>query len=139
MIPMVVGEVVGVALIQVSNIAGATVIIIGMVVSPVLMVTIGVRLSLATLACLDPLNGGLGVVESLGASWRMVRPVARRLLLLYILTGLIVLGTFLMLLLGAFFLGYPLMLTTIGAAYCMIAAGARPAQAMGPLSQPALG
>lgn len=125
-----IGMGVGAALSLVSEPVGIVVMIIAGVACLVLAVGIGVRLSFAVLACLDPLQGSLGVIESMRASWRMAHPIGGRLLLLQILLGLILLGTVLLLIVGVIFLGLPLAIASMGAAYCM-AAGRSPSSLTG--------
>lgn len=86
----------------------------------VLCFIVGLRCAFAGLICLDPERSEEGVLACLGASWRATGPVYWRLLGFYLFLSLIVVVSFIALCLPLFFLGVPIALTGVGAAYHLI-------------------
>jgi hypothetical protein len=120
MLPGIVVVGVGVVMAESRNDAGVLVIIAGVLAMFVPMIMIGIRVSLSIPACLDPANGDLPVFEAISTSWSMTRGKSWPLFGLYLLMGLIAIGTMLLLLVGLFFLGAPLCMAVYGAAYSQI-------------------
>ena len=122
-VPAIVGGAGGVAMSSGPRLGIPAVILMigGVAVTMILILGFMVRFFLATYVCLDM---GFGPIESLRASWRISSSIAWRLLGLFVLDYLILYATALMCGVGAIFLGMPLVICTIGVAYCQARAQA---------------
>jgi hypothetical protein len=85
-----------------------------------LLLYLQARLSFAGVLYMDAPPGRLGVIDSITLSWRRTAPFAWALVGLHLLLAIIVLGSFLLLFLPAIFLGFPILLACIAAAYTQI-------------------
>ena len=97
---------------------GLGVALIGGVVSLVIYIVFAVRFAFSWQVCLDT---QLGVTGSMGRSWKLTQPHLWGLIGLFLCVGLMYIGLLLMCLLPGIFLGMPLTVTVIGAAYCLVA------------------
>ena len=84
------------------------------------IIYVSIRLAFSFQCCLDPANGGLGVIESLSTSWSMTMGRFWVLFGLFLLLLLILIGTTLLLVIGLILLGAPLGLAVYGTAYAQI-------------------
>ena len=89
----------------------------GGLVSLVICVYVSLRLLFSNQVCLET---GLGIVDSMQESWRATHPHVGKLLLLSIVLGGILVGTVVLCILPYFFLGLPLLVGVMGAAYCLV-------------------
>ena len=119
MLPMLLGMVASALLVERIPFIGIALLLVGAVVSLVLAVSVGVRLSFSFLACLDPRQKGPGPWESMCLSWRLTRPIVWRLALLYVLISLVALSSILMFGIGYVLVGWPLSIAMLGAAYAL--------------------
>ena len=95
-------------------------LIIFILATVVFIFMVGLRLAFAALICLDPERSEEGVWACLGASWRETGPDYWPLLGFYLFVTLLVVVSLIALCLPLFFLGIPILLTGMGAAYHLI-------------------
>jgi hypothetical protein len=93
-------------------------VLIGLVTFAVLL-ALYVRLSFASVICLDP-AAGEGVTGAIQRSWRITGPYWGPLTVLYIVLWLVMMGSFLLFCVGLVLLGLPLVLAITGAAYAAL-------------------
>ncbi|MHC4428452.1 MAG: hypothetical protein ACYS0D_07585 [Planctomycetota bacterium] len=119
MLPMIAGFAGSVLLANGSPSLALVQILAGVAISLVLCISTGIRLSFSMLACLDPTQNGPGPIESMRLSWMLTSRIVPHLLVVYLLVGLIVLSSLLMLGIGFILVGQPLALGMVGAAYAL--------------------
>ena len=95
-----------------------TAILVGLVLICI-FIMLYTKLIFSSLLCIDP-RTRLGVCDSIATSWRMTGPDFWPLLGLIIVMGLILIGTFILLVLPLFFVGMPLCLAITVSAYELI-------------------
>lgn len=101
---------------------GSAALIIGLaLLAMVPMLWLTARLFPTFLLIVDPDRPRLGVFQAFSTSWALTSGHALTIILLGFVVGLLVIVTFLSCVLPGIFLGYPLLLTTYGAAYCLVA------------------
>jgi hypothetical protein len=120
MIPGLAVIIFGAVLTAMNEAAGIAVIIAGVAAIFVPMIYVSIRLAFSFQCCLDPANGGLGVIESISTSWSMTAERVWPLFGLFLLLILILIGTTLLLIIGLVLLGAPLGLAVYGTAYSQI-------------------
>jgi len=97
-------------------------LIIGLVAAILVpMAWLAARLFPTFLLLVDPDRPGLGVLQAFSTSWAITSGHALSIIGLAIVMGLLSIATFLACILPGIFLGYPLLITTYGAAYCLLA------------------
>ncbi len=96
---------------------GIVIGVAGGLVSLVACVYVGLRLMFSTQVCLET---GLGIGDSMRRSWRGTQRFLGKLLLLTLVLSLISIATAALCVLPYFFLGLPLMIAVMGAAYGMV-------------------
>jgi hypothetical protein len=99
---------------------GLVALIIGVIAMVVLMVCITTRLIFAPMLCLDPRWHNPPVTECLKISWRITKSCWGSIFVAMFLTGLLCMASVLLLGVGVFLLGWPLMVCTIGALYVIV-------------------
>ena len=134
MLPLVAGIAGSVLLANGSPSLALVQVLAGTALSVVLCILMGVRLSFAMLACLDPTQDDPGPIESMRRSWRLTSSIVPHLCVIYMLVALIVISSVLMLGVGFILVGQPLALGMVGAAYALAVGRA----GSDPESEPAL-
>jgi hypothetical protein len=86
----------------------------------VLMATVFMRMLFAPVIAIDPRFGQPGVLESFRISWRQTEGIGFSMLALLFVTGLLCALTILLLCVGYFLIGVPLLFAVIGAMYHLI-------------------
>jgi hypothetical protein len=120
MIPGMLVAVLGAILATQNGVLGFTILAVGIAAIVVPTIYVSIRLAFSYQCCLDPANGGLGVIESLSTSWSMTAGRCWMLFGLFLLLILILIGTVFLLVVGVILLGAPLGLAVYGAAYSQI-------------------
>ena len=129
MIPAGIGFGIGMAIDPDFEGPAIAAVALGGIATLLLALFLGVRLGFSMVICLDQ---DLGAIESIGRSWKMTAPWMGTLIGLSICMGILQLVLMLLLYLPSIFLGMPLGLSIMGAAYCLMTGGGEAAGAETP-------